>query len=154
MDYVLHGPYQKFRDGKLIEEGAFFYGTKHERWMAFDDQGQLLNKEHFHKGWYRDSDITYFDLDKKTKIQEVIPIQYEKKEGLYYQFFKNGKMAVKGRYQFGKRIGVWEEYYNTARTTIKREIQYPKDAFDKSAPYIRKEWDSRGNPIYSSPKIK
>ena len=154
MAMVLHGPYQKFREGVLIEEGVFFYGTKHQRWLSLNDNEQLLNKEHFHKGWYRDSDITYYDPANKTRVREVVPIQYGKKEGPYYQFFNNGKMAVKGVYQFDKRIGIWEEYYDAARTTIKREIQYPKDAFDKSAPFIRKEWDSRGNAIYTSPKIK
>ncbi len=154
MEFVLHGPYKKFIDGVLVQEGFFFYGTKHERWLYLDAKDKLLNKEHYHQGWYRDSDISYYDLEKKTKVQEVIPIQYDIKEGPYYQFFKNGKMAVKGQYQYNQRIGIWEEYYDAARTTIKREIQYPKDAFDKSQPYIRKEWDSRGNPIYTSPKIR
>ena len=154
MELVLHGPYKKFRDDVLIETGVFMYGAKHQRWVLMDDNQKLLNKEHFYRGWYRDSEISYYDVVAKTKIKEVIPIQYGKKEGAYYYFFSNGKMAAKGRYQFDKRIGIWEEYYNIARTTIKREIQYPKDAFDKSPAYIRKEWDNRGNPIYTSPKIK
>jgi len=154
MELVLHGPYQKFVDDVLIEEGVFLYGAKHQRWVLMDQNQLLLNKEHYHKGWYRDSDISYYDVIEKTVVKEVIPIQYGIREGAYYYFFSNGKMAAKGRYQFDKRIGIWEEYYNTARTTIKREIQYPKDAFSKTQPYIRKEWDNRGNEIYSSPKIK
>jgi len=154
MEFVLHGPYQKFREDVLVEEGVFMYGAKHQRWVLMDNSQKLLNKEHFHKGWYRDSDISYYDVVEKTKVKEVIPIQYGKREGGYYYFFPNGKIAAKGRYHFDQRVGIWEEYYNTARTTLKREIRYPKDAFDKSQPYIRKEWDNRGNQIYSSPKIK
>ncbi len=153
-EQLLHGPYRKFQDNVLIEEGMFFYGTKHERWLTTDTKGRLLKKEHYHKGWYRDSDISHYDLEKQSKLQEVVPVQYGKREGPYYYFFENGRMAIKGQYEFDKRVGIWEEYYDAARTTIKREIQYPKDPFDPTPPFIRKEWDERGNTIYTSPKIR
>ena len=45
---------------------------------------------------------------------------------------------------------VMEKYWEEALMFIAKI----KDAFDKSQAFIRKEWDNRGNEIYSSPKIK
>ena len=155
VENLLHGPYKKLKNDIIIEEGMYFYGVRHQRWLYLDAKEILKHKEHYHKGWFRDSDISYYDLKEKRKIKEVVPIQYGKKEGAYYYFFENGRMAVRGSYHFDKKVGIWEEYYNAGKRIIKREVQYPKNAFDKETqPYIRKEWDERGNLVYQSPKIR
>ena len=152
---VLHGPYKKLIDDVLVEEGMYFYGTKHLRWVRLNRQNKLVSKEHFHKGWYRDSEITYYDGAGKTQLETVTPIQYGKKEGRFIHFFANGQIAVQGLYQFDKKVGIWEEYHQGGTRLVKREIQYPPDAFQKDfKPYIRKEWDAQGNLIYESPKLK
>lgn len=151
---VLHGPYKKLVNDVVVEEGMFFYGTKHQRWVLLDRQNKLLQKEHYHKGWYRDSEITYYDGDAKKRIKSVTPIQYGKKEGMYIQFFPNGQLAMRGRYEFDKKVGVWEEFHQVNRAVIKREIQYPPDPFQKNfKSFIRKEWDTQTNLIYLSPKL-
>lgn len=152
---VLHGPYKKLIDDEVVEEGMYFYGTKHQRWVSLTRQNQLVSKQHFHKGWYRDSEITYYDGAGKEKLETVMPIQYGKKEGLFVHFFENGRIAVRGQYQFDKKVGIWEEYHNNPNAIIvKREIQYPPDAFQKDfKPYIRREWDESGEQIYESPKM-
>lgn len=151
---VLHGPYKKLINDVVVEEGMYFYGTKHQRWVRLTRQNQLVTKEHYHKGWYRDSDITYYDGAGKQKLEKVLPIQYGKKEGMYIHFFENGRIAVRGRYQFDKKVGIWEEYHNSSARIVKREIQYAPDPFQKDfKPFIRREWDISGNKVYESPKI-
>ena len=151
---VLHGPYKKLIDDVVVEEGQYFYGTKHLRWVRLTRQNKLVSKEHFHKGWYRDSEITYYDGAGKEYIETVTPIQYGKKEGRYIHFFENGRIAVQGTYQFDKKVGIWEEYHRGSARLVKREIQYPNTAFEKDfKPYIRKEWDEQGNLIYQSPRL-
>ncbi|GAB5522772.1 MAG: hypothetical protein Roseis2KO_06440 [Roseivirga sp.] len=151
---VLHGPYKKLVNDVVVEEGMFFYGTKHQRWVLLDRQNKLLQKEHYHKGWYRDSEITYYDGDAKKRIKSVTPIQYGKKQGMYIQFFPNGQVAMRGRYEFDKKVGVWEEFHQVNRAVIKREIQYPPDPFQKDfKSFIRKEWDTLTNLIYVSPRL-
>ncbi|MFT6972013.1 MAG: antitoxin component YwqK of YwqJK toxin-antitoxin module [Roseivirga sp.] len=155
LESVLHGPYKRLVNEKIVEEGMYFFGTKHERWLSLSLQQRLNNKEHFFKGWYRDSEITYYDPDNKTKVKEVIPVQYGKKEGMYYYFYENGQLAVRGFYVFDKKVGVWEEFHNTNRTTLKKEIQFPPDPFQKQfRAFVRKEWDRFANPIYESAKLK
>ena len=152
---VLHGPYKRMINEKVVEEGMYFFGTKHERWLSLSLQQKLNNKEHFFKGWYRDSEISYYDPDTKTKVKEVIPYQYGKKEGMYYYFYENGQLAVRGFYAFDKKVGIWEEFHNTNRVSIKKEIQFAPDPFQKYfRAYIRKEWDKFANPIYESDKLK
>lgn len=151
---VLHGPYKKLVNDELVEEGMFFYGSKHQRWVLLSRENKLVQKEHYHKGWYRDSDITYYDGDAQTKIESVTPIQYGKKEGMYIHFFPSGRLAMRGRYQFDKKVGVWEEFHEINRVVIKREVQYAPDPFQKDfKSFIRKEWDSLSNLIYVSPKV-
>jgi hypothetical protein len=152
---VLHGPYKRMINEKIVEEGMYFFGAKHERWLSLSLQQKLNNKEHFFKGWYRDSEISYYDPDTKTKVKEVIPYQYGKKEGMYYQFYENGQLAVRGFYAFDKKVGVWEEFHNANRITIKKEVQFAPDPFQKYfRAYVRKEWDKFANPIYESSKLK
>ena len=154
LENVLHGPYKKLINDKVVEEGMYFYGMKHQRWVYLTRQDYLYGKEHYHKGWFRDSEIEYYDGDKKERVKTVIPIQYGKKEGYFYHFFENGRLAVRGKYEFDKKVGIWEEFYPGNRTTVKREIQFASDPFQKDfKPYIRKEWDQFGNPTYVSPKI-
>lgn len=156
VENVLHGPYKRMVNEKVVEEGMFFFGAKHERWMMLSLQQKLNDKEHYFKGWYRDSEITYYDPDKKTKVKEVIPFQYGKREGMYYLFYENGQLAVRGLYEFDKRVGIWEEFHNNTRTTIlKRQIQFTPDPYSKSfRPYILRESDRFANIIYESPKVK
>ena len=152
---VLHGPYKKLIDDKVVEEGMYFYGTKHMRWTKLTRQNRLTSKQHFHKGWYRDSEIEYYDGAGKEKIKSVLPIQYGKKEGTFIQFHPSGQIAVRGTYQFDKKVGIWEEFWDfNGRRYVKREIQFAPDAFQKDfQPYIRKEFDRNGQEIYVSPKI-
>ncbi|MGW8122760.1 toxin-antitoxin system YwqK family antitoxin [Roseivirga echinicomitans] len=155
VENVLHGPYKRLINDKLVEEGMYFHGVKHERWLNLTRDQTLNDKEHYNKGWYRDSEITYYDPDEKTKIKEVIPIRYGKKEGTYYYFYENGRVAVRGFYEFDKKIGIWTEYHNTTRVIAKREVQFPPDAYQKRfRTYVRKEWDRFANQLYESPKIK
>ncbi len=148
---LLHGPYQKFINGKLVEEGYFFQGAKHGRWEFYDGNYTLLDKLKYYKGWLKESQITYYDADQK-KIKEVIPVQFGVKQGEYLQFYEAGQLMTRGQYDHGHPVGKWTEYYQFRRRQ-KQEIQYPKDPYDTiTKPYILKEWDEKGNLTYDSEK--
>lgn len=154
VDRVLHGPYKKLVNDQLVEEGMYFYGTKHQRWVSLTRDNMLVDKEHYHKGWYRDSEITYYDGDAQQQIRSVTPVQYGKKEGLYVYFFADGRIAMRGRYEFDKKVGIWEEFHNTSTPVVKREIQFAPDPFQKNfKSYIRKEWDVNSNLLYVAPQL-
>lgn len=153
LERVLHGPYKRTVDENVVEEGMYHYGAKHETWMYQKTDSTLYDKRHYTKGWFRDSEIIYYDEDQKTKIKEVIPYQYGKKEGEYYLFFPTGNIAVRGNYEFDKKVGVWEEFHNIPGVArIKKEIQYPPQFYLKNFnSYVRKEWNRNATPVYVAP---
>lgn len=150
---ILHGPYKKVLGDKILEEGIFYKGTKHGRWGRWNKYDILQSKEKYYKGWPKESQVAYYNRDKK-QIKEIIPIHFGEKEGNYYAFYNSGNVAVIGEYQFDGKVGVWREYYDK-RNRRKREIQYGKDPFDESfRPFILREWDDRGRLIYDNSKKK
>ena len=100
-------------------------------------------------GWPKESLVSYYDKD-RTKIKEIIPIEFGEKEGNYYYFFENGLIAVQGEYHFNNKVGKWLEYhFNTQRR--KKIIQYSDDPFDKNTlPYTWREYDKKGKIVYEN----
>lgn len=153
---LLHGPYRVEKDGEIIETGIFYVGTKHGRWTSYRkmyDYMVLDTKEKYSKGWPKESKISYYDRQ-ATKLKEVIPIEYGKKEGYYYYFLPTGEMVVRGEYQYDKKVGTWTEYYQN-RQRRKKEIEYAPDPWAENFdPYIAQEWDKEGKLIYERKKKK
>lgn len=145
---LAHGPYKRMVGDALIEEGIFYKGTRHGRWMQYDRQNLVQDKEKYYKGWPKESLVTYYDPNERKKLKEITPIEYGEKEGYYYYFHENGQIAVVGEYHWGERINDWIENYPNGKR--KKIITYPKEPFEKDVlPFVRKEWDDRGKEIYS-----
>lgn len=144
--YMLHGPYIKRIDDQTIEEGFFYFGLKHGRWVRLNRSDILQDKETYFMGWLNES-IRFFWDPKKENLKEIIPIKYGEKNGMYYAFHLNGNLAAKGEYQFNNKIGLWIEYYSK-NGKKKREIKYNKDPYNKNKIYISREWNLNGKLIY------
>jgi antitoxin component YwqK of YwqJK toxin-antitoxin module len=150
---LMHGPYKKYLGDLVVEEGWYYLGTKDGRWESYDKNYNLLNKEYYERGFYRDSEISYFD-DSQTKIKEVKPKNYGKVTGEYFLFNESGTLAEQGMMDDSVKIGKWVEYYPTGNRR-KRETQFGKDCYDTSIePYILYEYDEKGKITFESPKIK
>ena len=149
---ILHGPYVKKRGTQVIEEGIYYFGTKHGRWIKLDKNDILLDKEKYYKGWPKESLVKYYDRE-RTKFKEVIPVEYDEREGNYFYFFENGLIAVRGEYKYGQKVGRWMEFhYNSQRR--KKIIQYPDDPYDEDmSPYVWREYNKRGKLVYEN-KVK
>jgi len=151
---LLHGPYSKKIGETVLEEGIFYKGTKHGRWIRKDKNDILIDKEKYYKGWPKESRVSYYDPE-RTQIKEIIPVEYGEKEGYYFYFFPNGTIAVAGEYKYNQKVGKWSSYYTNRRGRKIREIQYRTDPFDdKFKPYILREWNSKGLQIYDHIKDK
>lgn len=143
---VMHGPYKKMKGDQVLEEGYFYRGTKHKRWMRYNSHDILQDKQYYWKGWPMESQLSYYDFE-RTKLREIIPVHYGEKNGEYWAFHANGEAAVRGQYKFDNRVGMWREYYPNKR--VKREVLYPEDPFDdEHRTVIVREWDTNGQVIY------
>ncbi len=148
---LLHGPYKRMQAGILLEEGIFYKGAKHGRWMKYDKQNLLDDKDKFYKGWPKESIVTYYDAIEHKKVKEMIPVEIDEREGFYYLFHENGTIAVTGEYKWGERVGDWIENYPNGKR--KKIVSYPREPFEKEIkPFVRKEWDDKGREIFSSNK--
>ena len=148
---LLHGPYEKKMGDILLEKGIFYKGTKHGRWMYYTRDSVLTDKEKFFRGWPKESTVSYYDPVERTKMRYITPVEYGEREGFYYMFFENGKIAVMGEYKFDHRVGDWIENYPDGKR--KRILTYPKEPFDdENRPFIRVEWDPKGKEIYRNNK--
>lgn len=146
---LLHGPYKKMQGDLLLEEGIYYKGLKHGRWMKYDRQSLLDDKEKYYKGWPKESLVTYYDPVERKKVKEIIPIEYYEREGYYYLYHENGKPAVIGEYKWGEKVNDWIEYYPNGKR--KKVISYSREPFDREHPgYIKSEWNEKGKEIYSA----
>ena len=143
---LLHGPYKKVMGEQVLDSGVFYLGLKHGTWMYHDNNDVLVDKEKYYKGWPRESQVRYYDRE-RTRMREIIPIEFGEREGNYYYFFENGRIAVRGEYKWDRRIGDWIEYYPSGRR--KKVIRYPKDPYGDTDPFVYQEWNSRGREVYN-----
>ena len=148
---VLHGHYVKKKGEQVLEEGYFYRGQKHGRWVRLNSHDILQDKKKFWKGWPQESLLAFYDY-KRERVKEVIPVHFGERSGPYYAFHKNGSIAVRGNFKFNYPVGLWREFYPNKST--KREVKYPDDPFDfDTPPVIVKEWDERGQVIYDRKKF-
>lgn len=148
---LLHGPYEKKMGQVILEKGIFYKGTKHGRWMYYTRDSTLVNKEKYYKGWPKESTVSYYDPDERKKMKEIVPIEFGDREGYYFMFHENGKIAVMGEFQWDQKIGDWTEFYPDGKR--KKVIAYPKEAFTKDVrPFTKTEWNPQGKEIYRNNK--
>ncbi|CCG99054.1 hypothetical protein FAES_1044 [Fibrella aestuarina BUZ 2] len=153
--YLLHGPYKRYQNGDLVEEGHYYVGTKDGRWEKYDPKFMLIDKVRYHRGFPAEAHITYYD-SAHTKVKEVMPYEYGKLKGTYLAFHANGQLAEEGKYDNGVKVGRWTEYYpNATRRFRKRTTQYSHDRWEVPFdPYTLTEWDEKGKVTYERPKDK
>lgn len=154
---LLHGPYKRYQNDLLVEEGYYFAGMKDGRWEKYDTKFMLVDKTRWHRGVPADSRLTYFDST-HHKIKEIIPIEYGKVKGTYMAFHENGTLAEEGKYDNGVKVGRWTEFYpiNPNGRRMRRKLtQYASDQWDTEfEPYTITEWDEKGKVTFEQTKKK
>ena len=150
---ILHGPYKRYQNGILLEEGYYYIGAKDGRWEKYDANYKLLDKQKWHRGFPAESEITYYD-SAHTKIKEVLPKEFGQINGQYLAFYEGGQLAAEGKYDHGVKVGRWTEYYQYRRQR-KKITQYARDRWTEDfEPYVISEWDEKGKVTYERPKEK
>lgn len=154
---LLHGPYKRYQNGDLVEEGSYYAGMKDGRWERYDANFMLLDKTHWQRGVPAESKLTYYDSTHR-KIKEIIPVEYGKVKGTYFAFHENGLLAEEGKYDNGVKVGRWTEFYpiNPSGRRMRRKLtQYASDQWDTIfEPYTISEWDEKGKITYERAKEK
>lgn len=162
---LLHGPYKKTIGGKVVEKGVYYKGTKHARWEKFKkpkiykyfdtievEEQQLVEKQKYNRGWLKESEISYYDSEKK-KLKEVLPYVNGELNGEYYYFLKNGQVKIYGKYEHDQKVGKWIEYHDNERHHYRKSIiMYPLHAFTDEEPFVLQEWDENAQETLNRTK--
>ena len=149
---LLHGPYKEYRGENLFLEGSYYLGSKHGRWLYYDKDFNLTNKEYYNRGFFADAQISYFGSD-SLKIKEVFPVVYGDTTGAYWRYFEDATLAEEGKYDQGKKIGKWVEYHQGGNRR-KKETQHPADMYDTTPAFVVREYDLNGKLIFENEKTK
>jgi hypothetical protein len=149
---LLHGPYKEYHGENLFLEGSYYLGSKHGRWLYYDKEFNLVNKEYYNKGFFTDARISYYESD-SSKVMEVFPVVYGDTTGAYWKFFDDATLAEEGKYDHGKKVGKWVEYHKGGNRR-KKETQHPADMYDLTQAYVVREYDLNGKLIFENEKIK
>jgi hypothetical protein len=147
---ICHGPFKKYVNQKLIEEGFYFMGVKDGRWETYSSENELENKVYYEKGYTAGSTIHYYDASNK-KIKEVIPRLYGKVRGTYFSYYPSGSLKEDGRLDDSVKVGRWREYHEFGSGgRLKKEWKYGKDKFDSSDPVLIQERDQQSKVIFQA----
>jgi hypothetical protein len=154
---LLHGPYKRYQNGDLIEEGYYYAGMKNGRWEKYDSHFMLTDKSRWDKGVPAESRVTFYDSTHR-KVKEIIPVEYGKIKGTYMAFHENGLLAEEGKYDNGVKTGRWTEFYPispSGRRMRKKLTQYASDQWDTDfESYTISEWDEKGKVTFERAKEK
>jgi len=149
---ICHGPYKKYINDELVEEGYFYVGVKDGRWETYNQEYILLSKEKYRDGFLADSRITYYDKE-QTKVKEVVPVKFNKVTGDYRLFYNGGQLKEEGKFDDSVKVGRWREYHQFGTGgRLKKETLYAKDKFDFRPAEVLVERDDKGKIIYEAPK--
>jgi len=154
---LLHGPYKRYQNGDLVEEGFYYAGMRDGRWEKYDSKFMLIDKMQWHQGALAESRLTYYDSTHR-KIKEIIPIDYGRMTGTYMAFHENGILAEEGKYDNGVKVGRWTQYYPISpggRRMRSRIMQYTGNQWDADfEPFVVTEWDEKGKTTFKYDKKK
>ncbi|WP_052732509.1 toxin-antitoxin system YwqK family antitoxin [Hymenobacter terrenus] len=149
---ILHGPYKKLQNNKVLETGYYSLGTRHLRWERFDKNGVLLTKTHYEMGFPRDANVSYYGED-RSLINEVVPYVNGKLEGDYAKFLINGQPDWRGQFENGRRVGIWTKYWGF-RGRRRYEYQYAESGYDPEVtePELVREYNRNAITIFDKEK--
>ena len=149
---ILHGPYKKLQNNKVLETGYYALGTRHLRWEKFDKNGVLLTKIHYEMGFPRDANVSYYGND-RSLINEVVPYVNGKLEGDYAKFLINGQPDWRGQFENGRRVGTWTKYWGF-RGRRRYEYQYAESGYDPEVvePELIREYNRNAVLVYDKEK--
>jgi len=149
---IMHGPYKKLQNNKVLETGYYALGTRHLRWEKFDKNGGLLTKVHYEMGFPRDANVSYYGED-RSLINEVVPYVNGKLEGDYAKFLVNGQPDWRGEFENGRKVGVWTKYWGF-RARRRFEYQYAETGYDPEVtePELVREYNRNAVLIYDKEK--
>ncbi len=134
---ITQGSYEKlsssFEDGSLKEEGYSKNGSKEGTWLTYDKEGNLIGITSYIDGKINGPDIVMNNrgqITKKQYFKDGVP------HGIYGDY-KFGRPTKSVNYIDGQMDGLYEEFYNNGK--VQRSITYVRGVIDGPMKYYNEE---------------
>ncbi len=114
--------FEFFNNSQIKIKGTFFQGDSVKTFSWFNSQGVLLKERIFHKNGITQKKYDYHYDNYLKKIEQRIN---GLKEGLWTEWFIDGKKKIEVRYKGDKKEGRYKEWYDDGKKKI--EIKYRND---------------------------
>lgn len=126
------------KNGYIISEGVLNKGLEDGIWKFYNSGGVVVRMTNFKEG-VESGEYKMFFEDSKT-IKEKATYVDGKLDGLYEEFFANGKIKSRGYFQDDAKVGEWIEFYPNGK--IQRRVFF----LDGEVNGTSQSFDGMGNP--------
>lgn len=121
-----------YENGQVMSDGFYKSGRKDSLWYNYAMSGELMSAENYKNDVHEGKSVYYYKegqyLENKLQVRSVQYWTNDEPNGLFEEYFYNGKLKMTGTYKNGEKIGLWSEYYNTgqlmARINYKNDLQH------------------------------
>lgn len=144
--------HEYYPNGKVKREASFRDGRREGVWREFDEEGNVINSQTYHKGGLVSEGVVGTDGKRRGEYKEFFADSTLRAEGLFIDglrsgewkfYYQNGKLQEVGRYKEGEPEGLWIWYHDNGQKQIEEEFY--KGLHNGSY----KEYDAKGNLIVS-----
>lgn len=144
--------HEYYPNGKVKREASFRDGKREGVWRDFDEEGNVINSQTYHKGGLVSEGVVGTDGKRRGEYKEFFADSTLRAEGLFIDglrsgewryYYQNGKLQEVGSYKEGEPDGLWTWYHDNGQKQIEEEFYRGMH----NGPY--KEYDAKGNLIVS-----
>lgn len=145
-----------FDNESLMAEGRYLDLKKDSIWTNYNERGELVSVESYFNDKLNGKKINYYLNDQleagALNVLSIANYLDNMSDGVYKEYYPNGKMKMSGSYEKGLRIGEWLEYYNSGQ--IMSRVRYKADYlhgwsyyYDKSGAQLSKNLWRKGDKL-------
>ena len=111
------GPVIKYLNSGLME-GEFLEGLKHGLWQTFNRIGQPLMIGYYDRGKKNGKFEQWYDDGKKRHRELIATFVNDQYDGVYKEWYENGRKSIVGTYKNGKEQGVYTEWHENGKKAL------------------------------------
>ena len=118
-----------FEDGQLLSDGFYHKEKKDSLWYNYAQSGELISAENYKNDLLQGKSVYYYKegqlMEHKLQAERKVNYQAGKLQGVYQQFYYNGKLKTEATFEKGLKQGIWTEYNSAGQKVV--TMKYDKD---------------------------
>ena len=118
-----------FEDGQLLSDGFYHKEKKDSLWYNYVQSGELISAENYKNDLLQGKSVYYYKegqlMEHKLQAERKVNYQAGKLQGVYQQFYYNGKLKTEGTFEKGLKQGIWTEYNSAGQKVA--TMKYDQD---------------------------